>query len=189
MSAKSDQNQLRRREFLSLFPCAILGSHISGFSHLSLFPNQPIQELREELTPEELKLVEKSTMAQDIKNYFGKGYSCAESLLIVSLRFLKKPEDLVWVASGFGGGMYHRDLCGFVTAGFMAIGLSVGELEKEREERKEVCMGLVKQYWQWWTSQAPLHCSEIRKPEDSPNVCRRLGLLASTKVEELITSL
>jgi len=183
---------LPRREFIASASFLVLGAQLFGMSPLSLQSAQVTQELKEELTPEELKFVERSIMAKDLKSYFGKGYSCAESLLMVSLKFLGKPEELVWLASGFGGGLYHKDLCGFLTSGVMAIGLSSGMLKKERIEAKEHCKQTVKQYWKWWTSMAPLHCSEIRKEETSSKedtgykVCQRLGQLASVKIEELI---
>ena len=185
---RSDCFHLRRREFISLVPGVILGSCFLDRSSFSFNLDQAPQELKEELTAEELKLVEKSVMAQDLENYFGKEYSCAESLLLVSLKHLGKPEDLIWAACGFGGGMCQRDLCGFLTGGIMAIGFSAGTLKKDRKESKEICGQFVRQYWRWWTSQAPIHCSEIRKPATSPRVCRRLGLLATAEVEELITS-
>ncbi|MBA7715655.1 hypothetical protein ES703_124708 [subsurface metagenome] len=187
-----------RREFIASASFLVLGAQLFGMSPLSLQSAQVTQELKEELTPEELKIVERSIMAKNLKNYFGEGYSCAESLLMVSLKFLGKPEELVWLASGFGGGLYHKDLCGFLTSGVMAIGLSSGMLEKERAEGKEHCKQNVKQYWKWWTSMAPLHCSEIRKEDTSSKkgtsskestgykVCQRLGQLASVKIEELI---
>lgn len=169
-------------------PTLLIGSRLWAIDPYIIQSPQTVPELKEELTPEELKWVEKSLMAKDLKKYFGKGYSCAESLWMVSLRYLKKPEDLVWIASGFGGGMYHKDLCGFLTAGIMAIGLKAGMLEKERKEAKEDVKQAVKQYWKWWISLAPLHCSEIRKEGTSSSVCRRLGQLAAAKTEELLTS-
>lgn len=175
-----------RREFITSASFLVLGTRLFGISPFSLQSAQAPPELKENLTPEELKIVERSVMAKDLKNYFGKGYSCAESLLMVSLRFLEKPEDLVWLASGFGGGLYHKDLCGFLTSGIMAIGLSAGMLKKERTEAKEHCKQKVKEYWKWWTSVAPLRCSEIRKEGTSSKVCRRLGQLATVKIEELI---
>lgn len=181
---KSDNLKLNRRGFLNCASTFMLGTCLLDSAPLRRA--QETQELPEELTPEEQKTVENSVMAQDIENYFGKGYSCAESCLMVSLRFLKKPEELVWAASGFGGGMYHRDLCGFLTGGIMAIGLKAGMFKGIREEKKEICKNLVNQYWDWWSSLAPLHCSEIRKEETSHRVCRRLGLLVATKIEELI---
>jgi C_GCAxxG_C_C family probable redox protein len=183
---KSDVLIMPRREFIASASFLVLGGRLFGTSPLSLQSAQVAQELKEELTAEELKIVEQSVMAKDLKNYFHKGYSCAESLLMVSLRFLEKPEDLVWLASGFGGGLYHKDLCGFLTSGIMAIGLSAGMLKKEREEAKEHCKQKVKEYWKSWTSMAPLHCSEIKKEGTSSRVCLRLGQLAAVKIEELI---
>jgi hypothetical protein len=189
---KPEVLKMPRREFIASASFLALGGQLFGMSPLSLQSAPVTQELKEELTPEELKIVERSIIAKDLKNYFHEGYSCSESLLMVSLRFLGKPEELVWLASGFGGGLYHKDLCGFLTSGVMAVGLSSGMLKKERAEGKEHCKQNVKQYWKWWTSIAPVHCSEIRKEETSSKedtgykVCQRLGQLASVKIEELI---
>jgi hypothetical protein len=181
-----------RREFIASASFLALGGQLFGMSPFSSQSAQEPPELKEELTPEELKTVEQSIMAKDLKNYFAKGYSCAESLLTVSLKFLEKPEEMVWIASGFVGGMYHKGLCGFLTSGIMAIGLSSGMLKKERIEAKEHCKQNVNQYWNWWTSAAPIHCSEIRKEDKNSEedkgykVCQRLGQLAAVKIEELI---
>ena len=187
MSMPKSSN-MSRRIFMTSLPGLFVGSHLFSLDSLTSQTPQTGRDLKEELTQEEVRIAEKSLMAKDIKNYFGKGYSCAESLFMVSLRHLKQPEELFWIASGFGGGMYHRSLCGFLTAGIMAIGLRAGELKKEREEAKETCKQLVKRYWEWWTSQAPLDCSQIVKERTSYKVCVRLGLLSTAKVEELIGS-
>lgn len=183
---KSDVLIMPRRKFIVSASFLALGGRLFGIPSFSPQSVQEAQRLKEELTPEELELVKKSVMAQNLKNYFHEGYSCAESILMVSLVFLEKPKELVWAASGFGGGLYHKDLCGFLTGGIMAIGLSAGMLKKKREERKEFCKQAVKEYWKWWDSVAPFHCSEIRKKGMSPKVCTRIGQLASVKIEELI---
>ncbi len=105
---------------------------------------------------------------------------------MVSLRLMKKPEELVWVAGGFGGGMQHQDLCGFLTAGFMAIGLHSGTLNIEKKDAKARCSQNVNSYWSWWSSTAPLRCSAIREGRKDFKVCLRLGKLASIKLEELL---
>lgn len=184
---RRDDMKISRRLFIASASTLVVGSELLGRSSLWTPAFQAPQELKEELSEQELEWVKKSYMAEDIKNFFGKDYSCAESMWMVSLRHLKKPEELVWVASGFGGGLYHKDLCGFLTGGIMAIGLQSGMLEKERKEAKEYGKNLVKEYWKWWTSQAPLHCSEIRKEGTSREVCVRLGLLAAAKTEELLS--
>jgi hypothetical protein len=144
--------------------------------------------LPEELTAAELETVEKSALARDLENYFGKGYSCAESMLMVGLRHLPLSEKLVWAAAGFGGGMQHREACGFLTAGIMGLGLAAGELKMERPEAKEWSRQRVDAYWFWWTALAPIRCADIRKEGTSSGVCRRLGRLAAARVEELISS-
>lgn len=175
-----------RRDFVSSIPGILIGAGLLYKSAYSCAEIQEKLELKEELTPEELKWVEQSSMAKDINSYFGEGYSCAESLFMVSLRFLKKPEELVWVAAGFGGGMYNKDLCGFLTAGIMAIGLSSGMLKKERREAKDHCGVQVKDYWKWWQSVSPLRCADIRTEGTSSSICRRLGQIAAAKTEDLI---
>ncbi len=165
----------------------LVGSRLLGWDSLLNQNSQTPLELKEELTQQEVEWVKKFSMADDIANFFGKGYSCAESLFMVALRHMKQPKELVWVASGFGGGMYHRDLCGFLTAGIMAIGVRTGMLETERKEAKEQCKQWVQAYWKWWTSLAPMKCSEIRTEGTTSKVCRRLGQLAAAKIQELIT--
>lgn len=177
-----------RRKFLFSSPVLALGVCLAGRVSARGAFSQPTQSLPEELLPEELKIVAKSALAEDLTNSFGKGYSCAESLLIVGLRHLKKPEELVWMAASFGGGMYHRDVCGFLTSGCMILGLASGMLNKERKEAKGWNKQKVQEYWKWWTSLAPLRCADIRKEGTSAKVCQRLGLLAAAKIEELIGS-
>lgn len=92
------------------------------------------------------------------------------------------------MACGFGGGLMHKDLCGFLTSGIMALGLYAGMQQTERAEGKKLCSKSSNQYWDWWTSMAPIHCSEIRTEGTSRKTCMRLGQLAAAKVEELIKS-
>lgn len=185
---KSDALFMPRRKFIASAPFLMLGSRLLTEPEFVRPSSRALQELKEELTPAESKLVESSALAQDLKNYFHKGYSCAESIWMVSLNFLKKSKNLVWIAGGFGGGLRHRDLCGFLTGGVMAIGLSSGKLNMGRDATKAICDRKVEEYWQWWASTAPLHCSEIRAENRTSRTCFRLGQLASVKLEELIKS-
>ncbi|MBN1274473.1 MAG: C_GCAxxG_C_C family protein [Candidatus Aminicenantes bacterium] len=179
-------SHLTRRTFITSASSLIVGSsllHIPGLAQVA-GQEQTVQETM--LTPEEQEWVKKFVMAADLDNYFHKGYSCAESLLMVSLRYLKKPEELVWAAAGFGGGMGQKDVCGFLTAGVMGIGFACGGLDLTREEAKKTCGGLVKEYWKWWADSNPIHCRIIRPEGSSSQICVRLGKLAAAKVEELI---
>ena len=143
-------------------------------------------DLPEALTAEEQTRVKDSIMSEDMKNFWGKGYSCAETGLMVALRYMKKPENLVWAAAGFGGGIGHQDLCGFLTAGIIAISLHTGDLDMEKRAAKAHCGQAVREYWGWWLKTAPLHCSEIREGHKSLDVCHRIGRLAAAKLESLI---
>jgi hypothetical protein len=184
---KTVQTTIPRRRFLISAPVLVSGSLLTGFVRAQETTPQTAPSLPEKLSSAELVAVETSSLARDLKKYFGEGYSCAESMLMVGLHYLKKPEELVWVAGGFGGGMYHRDVCGIITGGTMVMGLAAGQLKKERAETKEWNKQKVLAYWAWWTSQAPLRCAEIRKEGTSFNVCRRLGLLAAAEIEKLIS--
>lgn len=82
--------------------------------------------------------------------------------------------------------MKNKDLCGFLTAGIMAIGLASDLLNKERREAKDYCGMQVKEYWKWWLFVSPLRCADIRTEGTSSNVCRRLGQTAAAKTEDLI---
>ena len=186
--SQSKTIDLSRRKFITSASSLFFG--VTLFPYIDAAGQEIIQsqETQEKLSEKQLEWIERSKMAADMKNFFGQGYSCAESLLMVALRFMQKSEDLVWAAAGFGGGLYHKDLCGFLTGGIMSIGFFSGKLDKEREEAKEICSDLVKQYWKWWTSHHPLHCAEIR-PEGSPrSICENLGKLSAAKLEEFFIS-
>lgn len=145
------------------------------------------QEMKDEFSPKELQQVKESALAQDLRNYFGKGYSCAEAILMVSLHHLQEPEELVWAAAGFGGGIKQKDLCGFLTGGVMALGIAAKKTGKDREESLDWCGSAVKDFWQWWQTKAPLHCEHIRVPGASASRCMNLGLRTSVKLEQILS--
>jgi hypothetical protein len=180
--------KVQRRAFLTATPLLILGAGVINSSSFSPQSEAKDPGLSEKLSSAEREIVNGSTMSGDMDNFWGKGYSCAETGLMVALRFMKKPEELVWTAGGFGGGMGQGDLCGFLTAGIMAIGLHAGTLKAAKSDVKTVCGQKVKEYWTWWTSMAPLHCSEIREGRQDFGICQRLGKLAAAKLETLIST-
>lgn len=182
MSFKSN---ISRRTFLTAASgLAAAKFALPAYSQKNSFPLP--QTLPSDLTQAEQREVNRSVMAQDLKNYFHEGYSCAESILLVCLRYLDKPEDLVWAAGGFGGGMGQKDVCGFLTGGIMGLGLAAGSLDKERSESKALCSQAVRSFWNWWEQQAPVRCAVIRPAGSASEICTRLGLLAAARLEQLI---
>ena len=177
---------MHRREFIGGSALLMFGAPFAKPYPIQSQTTPRGPELTDKLSAAEIEIVNQSVMAKDMDHFFGNGYSCAEAGIAVALRFLKKPENLFWVASAFGGGLYNRDLCGFLTAGEMAIGLHAGELKLERKMAKETCGRNARALWQWWASTAPLHCAEIREGRTDYKVCSRLGRLAFAKIEELI---
>ena len=187
---KESHHMLSRRRLLISATGLTLLSPRSIAAETLFSGSQKTRGLPDQLTEEEIRATADSAMAQELTGFFGQGYSCAESLFLVALRKLGRPEDLVWAMAGFGGGMYHQDLCGFLTGGIASLGVAAGlrhnGTSTERAETKEKCATRVKAYWDWWTSMAPLHCREIRTPGSGSGVCRRLGLLAAAQIESII---
>lgn len=97
---------------------------------------------------------------------------------------MEKPEELVWTAAGFGGGLLHADLRGHLTGSIMVIGLYAGEQGLDRTRAKGLSNQKTREFWTWWTSTAPLHCADIRPAK----ACDRLGKLAAVELERLIGS-
>jgi hypothetical protein len=182
----SQAGMLNRRAFLTSSSLILVGGSLCEAATYVQEPTPKGPDLPEELSQAEQEIVNNSEMGQDVANLFGKGYSCAETALAVGVHFLKKPEDLIWLAGGFGGGLNHGDLCGFLTGSIMTIGLSAGTLQMERKAAREICAQRVKDFWKWWVSTAPLHCAEIREGRKDLKVCHRIGRLAAVKVEGLI---
>jgi len=184
---KADQKQnLNRRDFMFSASGILAGVCFgNSMSHVYV-PQEQKKELAQELSGKEAQIVQESSMAKQLMDYFGRGYSCAESILMVSLNFINLSDKHVWAACGFGGGMGKKDLCGLLTGGVMGLGFAAGELEKVRNEGKKKCSGATDEYWKWWQSQVPLKCVDIRTPGTSSKVCVRLGKLAAAKVQVLI---
>ncbi len=177
---------LPRRAFITAISGMLCGTSLFGWFQDSAPDTKTYQKVKEELSANESKWIEGSDLAKDLTKYFGQGYSCAESILLVSLGYLGKPEELVWAATGFGGGMYQRDLCGFLTGGIMALGFACGTMDKPRREAKESCGEMVKEYWTWWGARAPHRCAQLRSEGTTSQACVSQGLLSAAKIEELI---
>lgn len=178
-----------RRNFLKTLPLALSVPLLARFPSEMQEKEPPPKPLTELFEASEWEQLKTSPMALDMENYFGKGYSCAESLLMTALNHLKLPEDRLWASAGFGGGLGQKDLCGFLTAGAMALGYAAGQLKLERREAKKKMSDFQKQYWTWWKETAPLHCAEIRTPDANRDTCRILGVRSAARVNALLDDL
>jgi C_GCAxxG_C_C family probable redox protein len=92
------------------------------------------------------------------------GFWSADSLLLSAAKYLKEPEDIVRLATGFGGGMGQKNLCGFLTGGFMAIGMFAGPTKGSDKESRKKCQQFCKEYFEWWSQNYKLTCEEIGSP-------------------------
>ncbi len=103
------------------------------------------------------------------------GFWSADSIFLSAIKSLKQPEDLVRIATPFGGGMGQGDLCGYLTGGHMAIGLFAGAKNGSDKDSRKTCVRLAKEYSDWWTKNYPLHCREINKSEAAPCDYKLMG--------------
>jgi hypothetical protein len=139
-----------------------------------------------EFTAEEQRDIDSSVMAQDMTNYAGHGYGCAECSLMVGLRYLGEPEERLGAAAVFSGGFGKGDLCGYFTGSMMAIGIAARKLHEDRSAMREFANPRRDEYYEWWQSRGPLHCSDLREMYDGSDQFLRMGQRAVVKLEELI---
>ncbi len=66
---------MRRREFLGTSPSLLLGAPFACASALQSQTARRGPDLRDELSTAEIETVNKSVMAKDVDNFFGKGFS------------------------------------------------------------------------------------------------------------------
>jgi len=132
----------------------------------------------------EEKAIAGSRMGDLIMSWREAGYSCAESVLGAALNHLDLSEEWVWVAGGFGGGLGKRQLCGLLTGGVMALGLSAGKSNRDRKAFRREIGRQRDAFWAWWTRRAPLNCLDLRPLYDSEGfsrMARRVALRLETQ--------
>jgi len=121
------------------------------------------------------------SMAGWTAQHLTEGYWSADSLFLSALKYMKKPEEIVSVATGFGGGIGRKDLCGYVTGGVMAIGLFCGAAKGSDKAGRQKCQRLTKEYLEWWAQGAPMHCGDIKQPCDY----KAMGAKASEYLQKM----
>ncbi len=149
---------MKRREFMGK-SCACLGGVLA----------LEAAGLRAQTAPAATSAPGAGTMAAATAQHLDAGFWSSDSLFLSALKHLKQPEDLVRISTPFMGGMVKKDLCGFLTGGYMAIGLCAGVKDGADKEGRKRCALLAREYYEWWTKNYPLHCAEINKPEAECN--------------------
>jgi len=124
------------------------------------------------LSAESLSEGEEKSMADMTLQHLTQGYWSADSLLLSAAKHLKKSEDYVQLAVGFGGGIQQKDLCGFLTGGVMAIGLFAGATRGNDKPARQKCHKLTKEYMAWWKERHALKCKDIGQPCDYKSMAK-----------------
>jgi len=168
--------------------CPFIVGGVSIPSRISSSDQQNQPGFWDEFSPAEQRAIAASVMAQDVSNHLGQGLGCAELGLAVACSYLGERQDWVDAATVFSGGFGKGDLCGLLTGGLMAIGIAAGRLHQGRAEMKQFARPLRDEYWSWWTSRGPVHCSELRTRYEGDEECMRMTQRAVAKMEQLIAA-
>ena len=125
-------------------------------------------------------------------NYFQSGYHCAESILKTILdQYAQKSEtEIVKAASSFCGGIggTHKDICGALTGGIIAIGCLFGRLKpgEDIQEAKKLAAEFRKYFIKKFGSS---NCGKIleRLGEQENSIkCKELTGVAAGMLSELL---
>ena len=155
---------ISRRKFLakaSLITIAgsLFGINTEDASRTQLFSEEI--KLWDEFSADEKNRILNSKMAGIAMEI--EGGSCAEKVLLTTIRYFRKPDRFVSFASSFGGGIRKGDLCGMLTGGFMSIGFASERLFRKDEEKRSLwAKEKTDEFWGWWLNRAPRHCNELR---------------------------
>ena len=133
-----------------------------------------------------------------------KGYNCAQSALgAFSEQLGLDQETALKMASGFGGGIHHGEICGAVTGAVMAIGLKCGYFKEGDIKQKGLCDSLSNEFVERFTKEnGSILCRDlldvdVRSPSDftTPEVrelfktvCPEMVASASAIVQDLLST-
>ena len=137
-------------------------------------------------SPEEEAAVAASPLAREIAGLHGQGYSCSEMMLLAVLRVYGLPENHVGAAGVFGGGIARGDLCGLLTGGLMAIGLTADAWFQDRRAMRAASREASNTYWDWWTAVGDIHCPGPMESHPTTEMFVRMTQRTGLKVEEVI---
>jgi len=161
---KEHSTFISRRKFLARASLITIGGSLFGTGTADAWPVQISKEekkLWDEFSADEKNRILNSKMARIAMEI--EGGSCAEKVLLTTIRYFRKPDRFVSFASSFGGGLRKGDLCGMLTGGFMSIGFASERLIRRDEENRVLWVKeKTDEFWEWWLKRAPRHCNELR---------------------------
>jgi hypothetical protein len=178
------KGKFERRHFIKTLPIAALTYPSLSCSRTTKAYYE--KGLWEDFTESEKKHIADSPMAKGIIKWHKKRYSCAEAIYFSALEYLEKPLEYGAAALGYGGGMAKEDLCGFLTGGYMAIGVSSQTLHPNHDDAYKYNEKLCLQFWDWFEKRAPVHCVDLLKYY-SDEQFNTMAIRVAIQVEQLIT--
>jgi C_GCAxxG_C_C family probable redox protein len=191
-------SRISRRSFLHLIPVAALAAPSSLVALRGpggeLLTGPALQEADRHgfagpFTPEEEAAMAASPMAQAIARLHGRGYNCAEMILLAAIQAKGLREDHLDAASVFGGGIARGDLCGFLTGGLMAIGFVAARKTQDRAVRVRISRQASDAYWDWWVSRGDVHCPGPLESHPTPELFLRMSQRTAAKLEEVLDAM
>lgn len=110
--------------------------------------------------------------------YFNKGYSCSESIVMEAIDNGLVPKELLPVATSFSGGMGHGCLCGAIAGSQIVIGYLFGKenkynnditarakakefLENFKKQHKVTCCRILTSGLDMASTERKAHCSNM----------------------------
>ena len=109
-------------------------------------------------------------------------YHCAEAVLAVVRNHFRPdlPEEMVQMASGFGGGSGSGCICGAVSGATVGLGLAL------KEKKKEISH-LTRELHAWFKGRYGATCCKTIRADNGKGVCPLLTGEVAGKVAEMLS--
>ncbi|GFE59696.1 C-GCAxxG-C-C family protein [Geobacter sp. AOG2] len=109
-------------------------------------------------------------------------YHCAEAVLAVIRNHFRPdlPEEVVQMASGFGGGSGSGCICGAVSGGTVALGLTL-------KENKKQITHLTRELHSWFKGKYGATCCKTIRATNDKGICPVLTGEVAGKIAELLS--
>ncbi len=131
-------------------------------------------------SPDELELAGQCRLEAEAL-YRSGTYHCAEAVLAVVRKHFRPdvPEDVVHLASGFGGGSGSGCICGAVSGGTVGLGLVL-------KDKKDV-MHATRELHTWFKEQYGVTCCKTIRAANDKGICPVITGEVAGKVVEMLS--